>query len=64
MAGRPLPQALLQLLDSLPGCFRNTKTTESCLHSAVEAASLAMKHIGGKIVRGATPGGSEERSTC
>jgi protein transport protein SEC24 len=43
-------QALLQLLDSLPGCFRNTKTTESCLHSAVEAASLAMKHIGGKIV--------------
>jgi protein transport protein SEC24 len=43
-------QALLALLDSLPGCFRETKITESCLHSAIDAASLAMKHIGGKIV--------------
>lgn len=42
--------AILNLLDSLPRMNRSNKAAESCLGSAVKAASLAMKHIGGKLI--------------
>ena len=42
--------SILSLLDSLPRMNRSSKAAESCLGSAVKAASLAMKHIGGKLV--------------
>ncbi|CEM07675.1 unnamed protein product [Vitrella brassicaformis CCMP3155] len=38
------------LLDSLPSMHRNTKINESCLGSAVKAAHMAVKHIGGKVL--------------
>ena len=42
--------AVLSLLDSLPTMNRSNKAAESCLGSAVKAASLAMKHVGGKLI--------------
>ena len=42
--------SILALLDSLPRMFRSNKAAESCLGSAVRAASLAMKHVGGKLI--------------
>lgn len=42
--------AILNLLDSLPNIFRETKINESCLGSAVKGAFMAMKHIGGKLL--------------
>lgn len=41
---------ILNLLDSLPGLFRETKINESCMGSAVKGAFLAMKHLGGKLL--------------
>jgi protein transport protein SEC24 len=41
---------ILTLLDSLPKMFRSNKAAESCIGSAVKAASLAMKHVGGKLM--------------
>ena len=42
--------SIITLLDSIPRMNRSNKSAESCLGSAVKAASLAMKHIGGKLV--------------
>jgi protein transport protein SEC24 len=42
--------SILALLDTLPRMFRSNKAAESCLGSAVKAASLAMKHVGGKLL--------------
>ncbi|CAK9081361.1 Protein transport protein Sec24-like At3g07100 [Durusdinium trenchii] len=42
--------AVLNLLDSLPSIFGETKVNESCLGSAVRGAFMAMKHIGGKLL--------------
>eukprot|EP00439_Symbiodinium_sp_Y106_P037074 s7461_g4.t1 len=42
--------AILNLLDSLPSIFGETKVNESCLGSAVRGAFMAMKHIGGKLL--------------
>jgi len=42
--------AILNLLDSLPTIFRETKVNESCMGSAVKGAFMAMKHIGGKLL--------------
>lgn len=42
--------SIVNLLDSLPGLFAETKINESCLGSAVQAAQLAMKHVGGKML--------------
>ena len=42
--------AILSLLDALPRMFRSNKAAESCLGSAVKAASLGMKHVGGKLI--------------
>mmetsp|Transcript_31268 Transcript_31268/g.56012 ORF Transcript_31268/g.56012 Transcript_31268/m.56012 type:complete len:954 (-) Transcript_31268:52-2913(-) len=42
--------AILNLLDSLPSIFRETKVNESCMGSAVKGAFMAMKHIGGKML--------------
>jgi len=42
--------AIVNLLDSLPTIFRETKTNESCMGSAIKAAFMAMKHIGGKLI--------------
>jgi protein transport protein SEC24 len=42
--------SILTLLDSLPKMFRSNKAAESCLGSAIKAASLGMKHVGGKLV--------------
>jgi len=41
---------IMTLLDSLPTMFRETKANESCMGSAVKAAFMAMKHIGGKMM--------------
>mmetsp|Transcript_73005 Transcript_73005/g.173906 ORF Transcript_73005/g.173906 Transcript_73005/m.173906 type:complete len:903 (-) Transcript_73005:125-2833(-) len=41
--------AIVNLLDSLPSIFAETKVNESCLGSAVRGAYMAMKHIGGKL---------------
>eukprot|EP00922_Rhytidocystis_sp_ex-Travisia-forbesii_P027727 GHVS01040709.1.p1 GENE.GHVS01040709.1~~GHVS01040709.1.p1 ORF type:complete len:859 (+),score=127.23 GHVS01040709.1:243-2579(+) len=38
------------LLDSLPNMWRQNRINESCLGSAIRAAYLAMKHIGGKLM--------------
>ena len=42
--------SVLALLDALPQMNRSNKAAESCLGSAVRAASLAMKHVGGKLI--------------
>lgn len=42
--------AIINLLDSLPTIFADTKINESCLGSAVKGAFMAMKHIGGKLL--------------
>jgi len=42
--------SILALLDALPRMFRSNKAAESCLGSAVKAAFLAMKHVGGKLL--------------
>mmetsp|Transcript_23392 Transcript_23392/g.43028 ORF Transcript_23392/g.43028 Transcript_23392/m.43028 type:complete len:895 (-) Transcript_23392:139-2823(-) len=42
--------AILNLLDSLPAIFADTKVNESCLGSAVRGAFMAMKNIGGKMM--------------
>lgn len=42
--------AIMTLLDALPTLFRETKASESCMGSAVKAAFMAMKHIGGKMM--------------
>merc|ERR550525_1847302 len=42
--------AIMNLLDSLPTIFRETKVSESCMGSAVKGAFMAMKHIGGKLL--------------
>jgi len=42
--------AIVNLLDSLPTIFGETKVNESCLGSAVKGAFMAMKHIGGKLL--------------
>lgn len=42
--------AIVNLLESLPGIFGETKVNESCLGSAVRGAFMAMKHIGGKLL--------------
>merc|ERR1719209_1803921 len=42
--------AIINLLDSLPTIFRETKVNESCMGSAVKGAFMAMKHIGGKLL--------------
>ena len=42
--------SVLALLDALPQMNRSNKAAESCLGSAVKAASLAMKHVGGKLI--------------
>ena len=42
--------AIVNLLDSLPSIFGDTKVNESCLGSAVRGAFMAMKHIGGKML--------------
>ena len=43
-------ESLVALLDMIPTMFRSNKAAESCLGSAVKAASFAMKHVGGKLV--------------
>eukprot|EP00403_Amphidinium_massartii_P034680 CAMPEP_0178446404 /NCGR_PEP_ID=MMETSP0689_2-20121128/40783_1 /TAXON_ID=160604 /ORGANISM="Amphidinium massartii, Strain CS-259" /LENGTH=893 /DNA_ID=CAMNT_0020071221 /DNA_START=45 /DNA_END=2723 /DNA_ORIENTATION=- len=42
--------AIVNLLDSLPSIFAETKVNESCLGSAVRGAFMAMKNIGGKLL--------------
>ncbi|CAK0846624.1 unnamed protein product [Prorocentrum cordatum] len=42
--------SIMTLLDALPQLFRETKTNESCMGSAVKGAFAAMKHIGGKLL--------------
>lgn len=42
--------AIVALLDALPRMNRSNKAAESCLGSAVKAASMAMKHVGGKLI--------------
>lgn len=42
--------AILNLLDSLPQIYHDTKLNESCMGSAIKGAYLAMKHIGGKLL--------------
>jgi protein transport protein SEC24 len=42
--------SIINLLDSLPSLFQDTKVSESCMGSAVKGAFLAMKHIGGKLL--------------
>lgn len=42
--------AIMNLLDSLPTMFQETKISENCMGSAVKGAFLAMKHIGGKLM--------------
>lgn len=42
--------AILNLLESLPTIFAETKVNESCMGSAVKGAFMAMKHIGGKLL--------------
>lgn len=37
------------VLDSLPNLWRNTKNSDNCLGSAVKAAYISMKHVGGKM---------------
>ena len=39
-----------QLLSALPGMFASTRTMESCLGPALDAAYNVMQHIGGKMV--------------
>ena len=42
---------ILQMLDSFPRLYKPGKApAESCMGSAIKAAKLAMKHIGGKLV--------------
>mmetsp|Transcript_99947 Transcript_99947/g.322258 ORF Transcript_99947/g.322258 Transcript_99947/m.322258 type:complete len:892 (-) Transcript_99947:87-2762(-) len=41
---------IMNLLDSLPTIFGDTKVNESCMGSAVKGAFMAMKHIGGKLL--------------
>jgi len=41
---------ILNLLESLPTIFAETKVNESCMGSAVKGAFMAMKHIGGKLL--------------
>lgn len=41
--------AIINLLDTLPSIFADTKVNESCMGSAVKGAYMAMKHIGGKL---------------
>lgn len=41
--------ALLNLLDQIPVLWKDNKTNESCLHSAIRGAFMAMKHMGGKM---------------
>lgn len=42
--------SVLNLLDVLPQIFADNMARESCLGSAIKAAFLAMKHIGGKLL--------------
>jgi len=42
--------SIITLLDALPTMFRETRASESCMGSAVKAAFMAMKHIGGKMM--------------
>eukprot|EP00927_Polykrikos_kofoidii_P024008 TRINITY_DN21923_c0_g1_i1.p1 TRINITY_DN21923_c0_g1~~TRINITY_DN21923_c0_g1_i1.p1 ORF type:complete len:930 (-),score=126.08 TRINITY_DN21923_c0_g1_i1:107-2785(-) len=42
--------AIMNLLESLPEMFRETNINESCMGSAVKAAFMAMKHVGGKML--------------
>merc|ERR1719329_618910 len=42
--------SLLNLLDSLPSIFAETKVSESCMGSAVKGGFMAMKHVGGKLM--------------
>eukprot|EP00927_Polykrikos_kofoidii_P077431 TRINITY_DN74368_c0_g1_i1.p1 TRINITY_DN74368_c0_g1~~TRINITY_DN74368_c0_g1_i1.p1 ORF type:complete len:988 (+),score=151.21 TRINITY_DN74368_c0_g1_i1:40-3003(+) len=41
---------ILNLLDSLPQLYSETKLNETCMVSAIKGASMAMKHIGGKLM--------------
>uniref|UniRef100_A0A0G4F9A2 Uncharacterized protein n=1 Tax=Chromera velia CCMP2878 TaxID=1169474 RepID=A0A0G4F9A2_9ALVE len=41
---------ITSLLDMLPNMFAKTKAQESCLGSAMKAAYMAMKHVGGKML--------------
>eukprot|EP00921_Rhytidocystis_pertsovi_P012141 GHVQ01019654.1.p1 GENE.GHVQ01019654.1~~GHVQ01019654.1.p1 ORF type:complete len:681 (+),score=54.96 GHVQ01019654.1:1136-3178(+) len=43
-------QVLESLVDSLPNMWRTNRINESCMGSALRAAYLAMKHIGGKLM--------------
>lgn len=47
---RECQTAIFRLLDQLPSMFFNTHVDESCLGSAVQGASLAMQHVGGKML--------------
>eukprot|EP00746_Dinoflagellata_sp_MGD_P142679 gnl/MRDRNA2_/MRDRNA2_75613_c0_seq1.p1 gnl/MRDRNA2_/MRDRNA2_75613_c0~~gnl/MRDRNA2_/MRDRNA2_75613_c0_seq1.p1 ORF type:complete len:656 (+),score=137.51 gnl/MRDRNA2_/MRDRNA2_75613_c0_seq1:103-2070(+) len=47
---RESESVILSLLDQLPNLFRETKINESCMGSAIKAAYMAMKHIGGKLL--------------
>jgi protein transport protein SEC24 len=42
--------SILALLESIPRMFQSNRAAESCLGSAVKAALLGMKHIGGKLL--------------
>jgi protein transport protein SEC24 len=42
--------AVINLLDTLPQIYHDTKLNESCMGSAIKGAYLAMKHIGGKLL--------------
>ena len=38
------------LLDMLPGAFAETNQVDSCMGPAIQAAYMAMNHIGGKLM--------------
>ncbi|KAF8817997.1 putative transport protein Sec24 [Cardiosporidium cionae] len=42
-------EGLLSLLDQLPNMWAKNTTVETCMGSAVDAAFMAMNHVGGKL---------------
>ncbi|EEA05110.1 Sec23/Sec24 trunk domain-containing protein [Cryptosporidium muris RN66] len=43
-------QSIINLLDNLPTLWRNNRVVENCMGSAIKAAFMAMRHIGGKMI--------------
>ncbi|EAZ51484.1 hypothetical protein [Cryptosporidium parvum Iowa II] len=43
-------EQITNLLDNLPNLWRNNRVSENCMGSAIKAAYMAIRHIGGKVL--------------